>query len=342
MKKQGIDFRLGLVVVRISPTEKKVLFDNGEEMIYDKLAICTGAEVCKLKMPGADASNVYYLRNLEDSLAIKQALATTQKAVVVGAGYIGLEVAASLTQQGIETLVLEAASRVMSRVTCEAVSEFFYQQHQQRGSLILCNTRLTALEGTAAVTAVVGSNGERYDTDMVIVGIGILPRTELAEAAGLEVNNGIVVNEFAQTSDPDIVAAGDCTWHPSVHYGYHTRLECISNATDQARTAAATICGKEKAYTNPPWFWSDQFDLKFQTAGLFQGYDECVLRTEPGEKANLVAWYLQSGKLIAADCINNPRAFMIARQTIAKGLPVEAASLADPSFNLKAILKPSA
>ena len=340
-EKQEIEFWRGKKVVSIEPPEKQIRLDSGEVLTYDKLVICTGARVRKLDLGDRKPENIYYLRNLEDSLAIRQALSDARKAIVIGAGYIGLEVAASLKEAGLEVTVIEKEDRVMKRVACPELSAFFREEHEKRGIRILCNVEVAEYKGKDRIEQIVCQSGERMEADILVVGIGVVPNVKLAEDAGLEVADGIVVDEFARTSAPDIFAAGDCTRHPNVRYGYDVRLESVANASDQARIAAGSICGKPKVYDSLPWFWSDQFDLKLQTAGLFEEYDEIVIRKEETDTPNIVVWYLKDGELLAADCVNNPRAFMIAKQILMKGIPVDRQQLGDPSFELKEIVRPS-
>ncbi|MCL4141415.1 UNVERIFIED_CONTAM: hypothetical protein GTU68_014954, partial [Idotea baltica] len=226
-----------------------------------------------------------------------------------------------------------------NRVTSPEVSDFFTRIHQEEGVEIICNKKVVELSGSNQVEAVICEDESQYAADLVIIGIGILPNVELAESAGITVENGIVVDEFAQTSDPHIVAAGDCTQHPSHHYGRKLRLESVPNATDQAKSAAASICDQQIPHHNLPWFWSEQYDLKLQIAGIQEGYDQVVLRGDPSIGRNFSAWYFSDGQLIAADCVNDAKAFMVARRLIENGIPVSSEELRDEELDLKGLLK---
>ena len=195
--------------------------------------------------------------------------------------------------------------------------------------MIKTGVTVSAIEGKGKIEGVICSDGSHFNTDLLLIGVGIIPNIELAETAGLDVDNGILVDEFARTNDPDIVAAGDCTNHPNALYGQHLRLECVPNASEQAKSAAASICGKEKEYNTVPWFWSDQYDLKLKIAGLSQGYDQVVIRGDKDNSRSFVAFYLKNGKLIAADCVNRPQEFLVSKRLIASGSAVEVARLKD-------------
>ena len=326
--KAGVELQLGRRVKAIDRAGKTLILDNNETLPYDKLALCTGARVRTLDIPGADLAGVHYLRTLADAEAIQQQVKPGAKAVIVGGGYIGLETAASLRKLGMEVTVLEMMNRVLERVTAPQLSDYYSRLHRQQGVNIITNAQAQAILGNGRVQQVQCNNDLVLDADLVIVGIGVIPNTELAAAAGLAIENGIVVDEFAGTGDPDIVAAGDCTFHPNDLLGYRLRLESVPNAMEQAKTAAATLCGKAKAYHALPWFWSDQYHIKLQIAGFNKGYDRVVLRGSP-DSHQFVAWYLQGDKILAADCINSPREFMQAKKIIGQQLALKATDLAD-------------
>ncbi|TNE77896.1 MAG: pyridine nucleotide-disulfide oxidoreductase [Gammaproteobacteria bacterium] len=336
-EQHGIELRSGRVDA-IDRTAKRVLLADGESIEYQKLALCTGARVRRLSVPGADLAGVHYLRTLADVNAIRAQLTPGSRVVIVGGGYIGLESAAALRKQGLSVTVLEVLPRVLERVTAPQVSAFYQRVHAEEGVEILTGWSVAAIEGDSAVTAVVSDDGRRLPADLVIVGIGVVPNVELAEACGLKVDNGIWVDEYAATADPDIFAAGDCTNHPNRLLGRRIRLESVPNAMEQAKSAAAGICGRPHCYDGYPWFWSDQYDLKLQIAGLSQGYDRVVLRGNPAVGRSFVAWYLCGDRLVAADCINRPREFMVAKQLLARGVGVDGGALSDDSFNLKDLL----
>lgn len=336
-EKANVEFKLNTRVESIDRDNKEVVLVGGEKLSYDKLALCTGARVRKLDIPGSDLPGVHYLRTLKDSLAIKEDVKPGGHAVIVGGGYIGLETAASLRKLGMEVSVLEMMGRVLERVTAPELSDYYTQLHEGQGVKIHTDAQALAIEGGDRVERVKCNNDLTLDADLVIIGIGVIPNIELAEAAGLETGNGIIVNELAATTDPDIVAAGDCTFHPNKLLGFELRLESVPNAMDQAKTAAATICGNEKPYHALPWFWSDQYDIKLQIAGFNKGYDKVVLRGEPSTNA-FVAWYMKGDDVLAADCINSGKEFMLAKKLLAQKVSVTAEQLADTEFDLKSLV----
>jgi 3-phenylpropionate/trans-cinnamate dioxygenase ferredoxin reductase subunit len=336
-EKLDVNFMLGVSVKRIDTQAYKLELDNNQTLPFSKLALCTGARARPLPIPGADLQGVHYLRTMDDVGGIQQSAASAKTAVIIGGGYIGLETAASLRKLGIAVTILETESRLLKRVASETTSQFYLRLHQQHGTDIRCNTMATAIEGDAAVTGVVCGDGNKISADMVIIGIGVIPNTELACDAGLDVDNGVLVNEFAQTSHRDIVAAGDCTNHPNPMLKTRLRLESVPNATEQAKAAAASICGIEKQYAELPWFWSDQYDVKLQIAGMNQGYTDAVIRGDSGSSSFSV-FYLKDNLILAADCINRPKDFMLAKKLIMQGKPTEAAALADETTELKTLM----
>lgn len=336
-QKQNAEFVTGQVV-GIDPQQQTVSLANGEVLLYDKLALSTGARVRTVDLPGATLSGIHYLRNMSDAEAIKNAVVAGQNAVIVGGGYIGLEVAASLTKLGMHVTVLEMAERILQRVTAPEVSAFYHRVHSDHGVRILTNSSAQAFIGNDRVEKVRCADGSELDANLVVIGVGVIPNTELAEQAGLTIDNGIAVDEFCRTSAPHIVAAGDCTSHLSKIYGRRIRLESVPNATEQAKTAAASICGKDKDCTTLPWFWSDQYDLKLQIAGLSQGYDHVVIRGDKDGTNSFAAFYLQQGKLLAADCVNRPKEFILSKRIIANNLDVDAEKLADDTMDVSAIV----
>ena len=337
-EKIGVNLKLGQRVEAIDRTAKTVLLNNNEQLPYDKLALTVGARVRKLNIPGANLENSFYLRNIADVHRIKAQIPTSKKAVIVGGGYIGLETAAVLRKLGLEVTVIEFMDRVLQRVTAPEVSAFYTRIHEEEGVKIMTNTGATAFEGNEKVEKVHCNNGLVLEADFVVVGIGVIPNTELAEQAGLKVQNGIVVDEYARTSDPDIVAAGDCTFHPNTLLDCQLRLESVQNASDQATTAAATMCNKEKPYRAHPWFWSDQYDVNLQIAGLNKDYDQILIRGNHLEGRRFVVWYLKKEQLIAADCINSRKEYMFARRLLDKGITPTKEQLTDESFDLKTLL----
>ena len=336
--KAGIGLRLNTRVEGIERGRKQIRLDSGETLNYDKLALTVGARVRRLEAPGVDLRAVHYLRNMDDVDRIRAHIAAGTNAVIVGGGYIGLETAAVLNRLGMKVTVIEKMERVLQRVTAPEVSEFYARVHREEGVRIICGVGVEAFEGEDVVRAVRTDDGGRHEADLVIIGVGIVPNVELAREAGLEVDNGIVVDEFAVTSDPDIVAAGDCTFHYNRIYDTRLRLESVQNASDQARTAAASLCGKKKPYDALPWFWSDQYDLKLQIAGLSGGYDELVIRGEPERGRRFAAFYLKDNRIIAVDAVNMPQEFMAGKRLITGRIAVDKARLADAAGAMKELM----
>ncbi|MDH3612527.1 MAG: FAD-dependent oxidoreductase [Gammaproteobacteria bacterium] len=304
------------------------------ELVYDKLILAVGSRVRKVPVPGSELAGVHYLRSIADVERIRAGMSKGKRLVIIGAGYIGLEVAAVCRQLGLDVTVIEMTDRVMSRVVSPNVSDFYQLEHTNRGVELLLSTELTAFQGKKRVKSVATDNAQTIPADLVVVGIGILPNTELAEAAGLRVDDGIVVNDQCQTADPDVYAIGDCTSHPNSIYGRRLRLESVHNALEQAKTAASNICGIETHYSDVPWFWSDQYDLKLQIAGLSQGYDAVVLRGDPAGRS-FACLYLKGGSLIAVDAVNAPRDFMQSKALIADHAVCDMEQLADVGIALK-------
>ena len=339
MEKQRIDFIGGARATAIARDASTVTLDDGRELRYDKLALTLGGRARPLPIPGADLANVFLLRNIADVEAIRPHIVDGRRLCIVGGGFIGLEVAAVARKLGLQVTVVETMERVLARVTAPVVSRFFERIHREAGVDVRTGVAVEAFEGDdGAVQRVRLGDGSTLDTDLVIVGIGLIPHSDLAEAAGLECDNGIVVNEYARTTDPDIVAAGDCANHPNRFAGGRTRLESVQNAMEQARVAAASMLGEGQAYENIPWFWSDQYELKLQMAGLSGGYDDIVLRGDPESGRQFSAFYLREGRLIAADCVSRPQDFMFAKKLIAADALPDAAKLADAEVPLKELV----
>ncbi|WP_427454248.1 NAD(P)/FAD-dependent oxidoreductase [Litorimonas sp. WD9-15] len=333
-----IEMKLATRVGAIDRHAKTVLTDEGETVAYDKLVLCTGARVRRLPIAGEDLANVFYLRDSKDVLSIKSKVSAGRRAVIIGGGYIGLETAASLRQQAMEVTVLEAMPRILQRVTAPELSSFYKRIHREEGVDIREEVMASAIIESQSGLSVKTSTDEDFDADIVIIGIGVIPNVELAEVAGLDIGNGIAVNEFCQTSDPEIYAAGDVTWHHNPHYDCHLRLESVPNATEQAKTVGLHINGTEKPYDALPWFWSDQFDLKLQIAGLSDGYDELIIRGDIKGSRSFAAYYFKDGDLLAVDAVNAPRDFMFGRQVLTKGMELDRSRLADEVVPLKQLI----
>ena len=328
---------LGRRVESINRSEQQLMLDGGELVDYDKLILATGTRARKLPVAGGDLPNIMYLRTKQDVDKIKQAVNKGSKLLIVGAGYIGLEVAASSIKLGVKVTVLEAMDRVLQRVTSPPVSEFYQAVHAEEGVDIRLSTGLEKFVKSDNGTHAVLANGEQVEFDCAIVGIGVIPNVELAEQAGLACDNGIVVDEFTQTEDPNIYAVGDCSNHPNFIYDRRLRLESVPNAMGQAKTAAASICGEPHRYDEVPWFWSDQFNVKLQTVGLCQGYDQLVVRGEAAER-KFAVFYLQKGRLIAVDALNSPAEFMVSKKLVAAKATPDPSQLADKKVSMKSFL----
>ena len=337
-EKSEVEFILDTSVESINRDNKTIQLSNNETLPYDKLALTVGSKVRKVNLPGVELDGVFYLRDLRDVERITPYINPGANAVIVGGGYIGLETAAVLNKKGMNVTVLEMMERVLQRVTAPVVSDFYTRIHEEEGVSIRCGVGVSGFRGNSRVTKVLCSDGSEFAADLVIIGVGILPNTALAEAAGLEVDNGIVVNDRAQTSDPDIFAAGDCTNHHNPIYDRWVRLESVQNATDQSRVAAGAACGKEVSYNSVPWFWSEQYDLMLQIAGLSQGYDEIITRGDPADDRSFAAFYLKGGRVVAVDAVNKPQEFMFSKKLIPLQKTVDKKRLADAETPVKELL----
>lgn len=330
----GVELNLETSISAIDRDTKCLKTADDGQITYDKLVLALGSRVRRLPLEGTDLKNVYYLRTIADVESMRVHLDAGRRLVVIGAGYIGLEVAAVARQAGLEVTVIEMADRVMSRVVSPEISDFYHIEHTNQGVKLRLSTSISALLGKKRIKSVLTTDGEEVPADMVVIGVGVLPNTELATAAGLDVKNGIVVDDHCRTGDPYIYAAGDCTSHPNAIYNRNLRLESVHNAVEQAKTAAANICGQNESYTQVPWFWSDQYDLKLQIAGLSEGYDDVVIRGKPAERS-FSCLYLREGRLIATDAINAPRDFVQSKQLIADRAVLALEQLANADQALK-------
>ncbi|HEY7752724.1 MAG TPA: FAD-dependent oxidoreductase [Steroidobacteraceae bacterium] len=325
---------LGNPVTAIDTRARSLTLAEGPPIGYDKLVLTVGGRARPLPVPGSSLAGVHVLRTMADVAAIRARLAPNRKIAIVGAGYIGLECAASLRRLGLEVTVIEMMDRVMSRVVAPEMSRFYQAEHESHGVKFLIGRRVSAFEGGERVAVVVCDDGTRAPADLAIVGIGLVPNTEVAEAAGIRCDDGIAVDEHCRTSEPNVFAAGDCCSFPSLRYGRRVRLESVDNAFEQAKTAAANACGRVVVHDKTPWFWSDQYELKLQIVGLSQHYDSVVLRGDPATKS-FSCCYLRDGELIALDAVNHARDFMAARKLIAERARPDPARLGDDSIPLR-------
>jgi 3-phenylpropionate/trans-cinnamate dioxygenase ferredoxin reductase subunit len=332
-----VQTQLGRRVSEIAPREQHVRLDDGLVLPYDALVLATGSRPRRLPAPGADLAGVHYLRTIADADRIRAECAAGGRMVIIGGGYIGLEVAASARGLGLEVTVLEMAARVMSRVTCAEISAFYEAEHARQGVRIHCNETLRALHGDARsgrVRAVLTEAGREYPADIVIIGCGVVPADELARAAGLTCENGVVTDVHCRTSDAAIYAAGDCASHLNRQYGRHLRLESVDNAFEQGTTVALNLLGAATPHDKLPWFWSDQFDLKLVIVGVAHGYDSVILRGSAATRS-FSACYLRGGELIAIDTVNQPKDQMAARKLIAAHARPDPDKLADAAIALR-------
>jgi 3-phenylpropionate/trans-cinnamate dioxygenase ferredoxin reductase component len=330
----GVELRLGRPVSTIDPAAKTVIV-GGETLDYDHLALTTGSTPRRLPAAiGGDLAGVYTVRTLADVDAMQAEFRAGRKVIIVGGGYIGLEAAAVAAKLGLDVTVLEMAPRILQRVASPETSNFVRALHQAHGVTVLESTGLDRLVGDAHVTGAALKDGRVLPADFVIVGVGITPNTELAERAGLALDNGIATDELGRTSDPWVWSAGDCASFP--WQGGRIRLESVGNAIDQAEAVAANIMGAREPYVAKPWFWSDQYDLKLQIAGLNAGYDRIVTRKGEGEAVSF--WYYRGEALLAVDAMNDPRAYMVGKRLIEMGKSPSPEVIATTS-DLKALLK---
>ena len=335
--KQSIDLRLGLRAESIDRSAKQIAFTDGTVLPYDRLILSTGARPRSIDLPGSALRNIFDLRTLSDLRALLPALKEQRRIVVIGGGFIGLEIAAFARKQGHSITVIEAEERIMTRVFPAFMSEWFTKLHREQGVEILTGSRLTAFEGKGDVAAVIC--GEKHTSaDLVVLGIGVIPNQELAAAAGLSCNDGILVDAKCRTDDPDIYAVGDCTRHKSVIYDRCIRLESVQNAIAQARVAAQSILGEHTQYDEIPWFWSDQFDVKLQMVGISSDHDTSVIRGDP-ESGKFSVLYVRDGAVIAADMVNNPQEFVQCRKYLSPDRTIDISKLEDTQVKLGEILE---
>jgi len=330
-----VDTQLGRRVSEILRREQRVRLDDNTLLAYDALLLATGSRPRSLAAPGTELAGVHVLRTLADADRIRAECAPGGRMVIIGGGYIGLEVAATARGLGMEVTVLEMAERVMSRVTCLEVSRFYEAEHARQGVRIRCNETVRALHGDSGrVRAVLTEEGGEHPADIVIVAVGVAPRDELATGAGLECDNGIRIDQHCRTSDAAIYAAGDCANHFSPHYRRRLRLESVDNAFEQGATAALNLLGIPTAHDKVPWFWSDQYDLKLVIVGVCQGHDTVVTRGAAAARS-FSACYLRGGELIAIDTVNQPKDQMAARKLIAAHARPDPDKLADAAIALR-------
>jgi len=361
----NIDLRLDSTVTHIDRRQQRVALQDGSSMSYDVLALCTGGQVRPWTCEGVQGRaehvarnggaamtgsahpkhqprNLHYLRTLADADALRARLRPDSRLAVIGGGYIGLEVAASARSLGAQVTLWEAQARLLSRAASAPLADFYATVHRDHGVAVRTTAQIVRAECNAQgdILALHGSDGARLDVDLVVAGIGMTPNVQLAQDAGLDIDVGIVVDACGRTSDPRVFAAGDCTVYDSAHYGRRIRLESVPNALEQARAAAHALCGKPHTH-GVPWFWSDQYDLKLQMAGLTQGHDEVVQRGSLAQRS-CITFYLRAGRVLAVEAVNRPADFMVCRKLIETGVAVQTAQLTDPDKPLRDLLQAAA
>ncbi len=334
---QNCELILSSSVTALDRSSKTVRLSDGRSLSYNKLLLATGSRIRPISVKGADLKGIYYLRNIADVDALRDVFLPGKKIAIVGGGYIGLEVAAIAVKHGLDVTVFEALDRVMQRAVSPQISAFYEQTHRDAGVNLLLHTGVEHFEGSNGHVTGVQAGGAFHAADIVLVGIGILPNSELAKEAGLAVDNGIVVDAGGRTSDPDIFAAGDCTWHPG-REGIYLRLESVQNAIDQAKHAALSMVGKPAHYSEVPWFWSDQYDLKLQIAGLLRKDDQVLLRGDVASR-KFAIFHVRDGKVAAVEAVNSPPEYLVGRKLIAEGTNVDTARLTDMSIPMKNIIQ---
>ncbi len=332
---QNIELRTGVTATRLDPTARQVVFADGATEAYDLLILATGSTARKLPIPGADRADLLELRTLQDAERLKARLGPGRRLAVVGGGYVGLEAAASARALGAEAVVIERMDRVLARVASEPLSAFFTARHMTEGVEII--TGAEAVEITEGGVRL--ADGRLIEADAVLVGVGALACDALASSAGLACENGVVVDQAARTSDPNIYAIGDVTWRPAPgHDGMMTRLESVPNALEQAKQAAAAIVGRAPPAPEVPWFWSDQYDVKLQIAGLMAGADQQVVRGDP-TAPGFAVFHLKGDRILCVEAVNAPAEFMAGRMMIGKRTAVVAERLADPGVSMKEVAR---
>jgi 3-phenylpropionate/trans-cinnamate dioxygenase ferredoxin reductase subunit len=334
--KKKIELKVGVAARSIDRASRHVLLSDASSLEYDGLALCTGSRLRALPLPGADAAGVFGLRALADSKAICAALDGAQNVVVIGGGFIGLEVAAAARKKGKRVTVLEAADRLMGRVVAPLISQFFLDLHRAHGVDVVLGALVSELVVDNGRVVAVRTAGGELPADLVVVGVGVLANSEIAQAAGIECQGGIVVDACSRTSDPLVVAAGDCTVR-RLENGGMRRLESVHNAVEQGKSAAAALLGHERPFSAAPWFWTEQFDVKLQIVGINSGFDHAALRGDPREQKFSVFYY-RAGRLVAVDSVNQAGEHMAGRKLLDHGVSPTPGQASDPAFALASLL----
>ena len=339
-EEQKISINLDTQINSIDLTSNHAITEDAS-FNYDYLVFATGASPRLLPMENADSKNLFYLRQITDVLSMHKQITPHKEIVLIGGGYIGLEVASAMIELGLKVTILEAEERILQRVTSPEVSQFYNDYHSKKGVRIICNAKVTNLNAeNQMINSVSLESGETLAADIVLVGIGAIPNTQLAASIGLECDNGIKTDQYCRTSIPNILAVGDCTSSFNSLYNKEFRLESVPNALAQSKVASSSILGNELFNNEMPWFWSDQYDLKLQMAGLSSGYDECHIIGDT-DSAEFIACYGKEGYLIAVDSVNQSRQFMLFKKALGNGFKLEMSLIKDKNFQPESIFSGS-
>ena len=332
-----IQLKLGTSANKVDLENKLVFLSDDTNLSFDKLVFATGSRVRKLDFPGSNLSSIHYLRGLDDAESIKNDMERRKEVVVIGAGYIGLEVAAIAAKKNVTVSVIEMADRVMNRTVDPQISDYYLKLHQNNGVKFIFNNSLEEIKGSKKVESVLCSDGSEIKADMVIIGAGIIPNVELADQAGVFCDNGILVDEFGQTNYKNVYACGDCTSHPNKLLNKQLRLESVHNAMEQSKTVAFSVLAKPLEYNQVPWFWSDQYDHKLQIVGLSGEHDNVVMRGNTKDQ-KFMLFYTKDNQLIAVDAVNNPKEFLICRKLVANKVKIKSEMISDINTNLNDLI----
>ena len=333
-----IQLKLGSYVEGVNIQDQNIALADGGKLGFDKLVFATGSRVRKLNFPGSNLGAIHYLRGLDDAESMKSDMENSKNIVIIGAGYIGLEVTAIASKKGASVSVIEMADRVMNRTVDPQISEYYKNLHESHGVEFRFNNSLKEIVGSKKVEKVLCSDGAEIKADMVIIGAGILPNVEIAEEAGINCENGIIVDEFAKTNSDIVFACGDCTNHPNKLLNRNLRLESVHNAMEQAKTAAYSVLGNPVEYNQIPWFWSDQYDHKLQIVGLSGEHDAVTVRGHI-EESKFMLFYTKEDKLIAVDSVNNPKEFLICRKLVANKVTIKPEMISDLKMDLNDLIR---
>ena len=332
-----IQLKLGTVANKVDLKNKLIFLSDETNLSFDKLVFATGSRVRELDFPGNNLSSIHYLRGLEDAESIKNDMERSKDIVIIGAGYIGLEVAAIATKKNVTVSVIEMADRVMNRTVDPQISDYYLKLHESNGVKFSFNNSLQEIKGSTTVESVLCSDGSEIKADMVVIGAGIIPNVELAEDAGVICDNGILVDEFGQTNHKNVYACGDCTSHPNKLLNRQLRLESVHNAMEQSKTVALSALSKPLEYNQVPWFWSDQYDHKLQIVGLSGEHDNVTLRGNTKDQ-QFMLFYTKENELIAVDAVNNPKEFLICRKLVTNKVKIKPEMISDTDTNLNDLI----